>query len=53
MSGQKLHWLDELDDFPGEHLVYCDRHNYWYWPSKGCGMCKEEGRASTPSLRRF
>lgn len=51
--GEKLHWLWELDDFPGEHLEYCKRHNYWYYPSKGCYMCQEEGVEPIQDLKRL
>lgn len=52
MSGQKLHWLDELDELPRGKVQYCERHNYWYWPPS-CYMCAQEGRETQPSLRRF
>jgi hypothetical protein len=31
---------------PPEYSRYCERHNYWYWPSQGCYMCIGESSIS-------
>jgi hypothetical protein len=35
-----------------EYSRYFERHNFWFWPSEGCYMCKEEGRETQASIRR-
>ncbi len=42
-------WLTEEDPaakFP--KTVYCDRHNFWYWPSEGCSCCAAEAKGLLP-----
>ena len=47
------HWWNEPDHFRGEHLRFCEDHNFWYYPSEGCYMCKkarESGSASSTNV---